>query len=208
MFKTTRREFQRRRPAISPTGSWLLAGSGALLLVSLMLPWFEGRISFSYVQYYGFQLGLVSFCTAVLAAIVGVGVWCSWVRRASFVVLVSLGASTLAALFAGFAVALSSTLTRLTTVAGLGEFVSVRARPGLVVLLIGGLLGIAGSTLVLARWVFGARSSTTQIRLRKRRSSRRDSTEEESWFEEDDEFEYIQSGAPASYSSIYDDEDW
>ena len=82
MVKVPQPEFQ-RRSAISRTGSWLLAGSGVLVLVSLLFPWFEGHISFSYVQYYGFELGLAVFCTVVLAVIVGFCVWCSWIRRAS-----------------------------------------------------------------------------------------------------------------------------
>ena len=202
MVKNLRPETQRHRPATSPAGSWLLAGSSALLVVSLMLPWFGGRLSITYVQYYGYELGFAAFCTVVLAAVIGIAAWCSRFRRGSVLVLLSLGASTLAALLAGLSVTLSSTLTRFAAAVGLGSFVSVRVRPGLVVLLLGGLLGIVGSTLLLAQ------RSMNRMPSIKRSSLPDELVHEESWFEEEDEFEWIPSGTRASHSSILDDEDW
>ena len=202
MVKDLRPETQRRRPATSRAGSWLLAGSSALLVVSLMFPWFGGRLSITYVQYYGYELGFATFCTVVLAAVIGIAAWCSRFRRGSVLVLLSLGASAFVALLAGLSVALSSTLTRFAAAVGLGAFVSVRVRPGLVVLLLGGLIGMIGSTMLLVRRLMPRMTSI------KRPSPPHDLVHEESWFEEEDEYEWIPSGTRASHSSILDDEDW
>ena len=72
----------------------MLVCSAALVVVSLLLPWFGGRVSFSFIQFYGFELGFVLFCTVVVAATIGLGVWCSWIGRARFVVWLSLAVSS------------------------------------------------------------------------------------------------------------------
>lgn len=130
----------------------MLVCSAAVVVVSLLLPWFGGRVSFSFVQFYGFELGFVLFCTVVVGATIGLGVWCSWIGRARFVVWLSLAASVATVLFAGFILTLSSSLSRVASVAGLSDVVGIRVRPGVPTLLMGGLLGMVGSVTVLALW--------------------------------------------------------
>ncbi len=154
-------EFQRRKPPDSRTGSWMLVCSAVVLVVSLLLPWFGGRVSISYIQYYGFEIGFVLFCTAIVVTCIGLGIWCSWVGRARFVLWLSLAASIVTVLFAGFILALSSTVGRVASIAGFSDVVGVRVRPGLPTLLVGGLLGIVGSVTVLMR--SGARSDSTVV---------------------------------------------
>ncbi len=201
MVKNLRPETRQQRPVISQVGSWLLASASALLVASLMFPWFEGKLSITYVQYYGYEIGFTIFYTISLAAAVGSAGWYSRFRSGSVLVLLSLAASILTTLFSGLSIAFSSTLTRLASAVGLGAFVSVRIRSGLVVLLVGGLIGIVGSTMLLAQRL---RVPTSVKRL----SSHDDSVHAESWFDEEDEFDWIPSGTQASHSHTFDDEDW
>ena len=199
-------EYRLHRPAISPTGSGLMAGSAVLLAVSLLFPWFEGRVATGFVQYYGFELGFAVFCVIVLVTTVGLGLWSSWVRRAFFVVVLSLSASIITALFAGLALALSSTITRLVSIVGLSDIVGIRIRSGLTVLLVGALLGIAGSTMVIWRWAVSAVSSSVEMPSWKRGFSPTVHTGARSLLEDDDQFESAHSGMPSS--STYDEDEW
>ena len=170
MGKAAWPEFQRSKPAVSRMGSWMLVCSAAVLVVSLMLPWFGGRVSISYIQYYGFEIGFALFCTAIVVTSIGLGIWCSWIGRARSVLWLSLAASIVTVLFAGFTLVLSSTVGRVASIAGLSDVVGVRVRPGLPTLLVGGLLGIAGSVTVLVR--SGARSDSTAVETAPVRESR------------------------------------
>ena len=145
-------EMDRRKPAVSPVGSWLLVCSVIVVVGSLLLPWFRGRISTSFTEFSGYQLGLAVFCALVVASAVASGVWSSWVRRAFFLVLLSLAASISTVLFTGLMLALSSMVDTAASTVGAGSVVDADARVGVKILLLGGLLGVAGSVIVLARW--------------------------------------------------------
>ena len=81
MGKAARPQGQLRSPAVSRTGSWMLVFSAVTMVVSLLLPWFSSRVSITYIQYYGFELGLPLFCTMIVVVSIGIGLWCSWIGR-------------------------------------------------------------------------------------------------------------------------------
>ena len=159
-----------RRPAVSVAGSWMLASSAVVSSMSLLLPWFDGRIATKYTSFNGYELGIAVFCTLAVTATFAIGAWFSWIRRAIFLVILSLVGAVATVLFSGLTLAISSTVRRVASVVGAQDVVDVNARVGLTVLLLGGLLGVAGALTVLARWAYaGAAEVARDARFRWRR---------------------------------------
>ena len=144
--------------------SLLLAVGSVVVAVSLLLPWFEGRVSGSAAGFSGYDFGLAIFFCAVVAVLGAAGSWAAFEDRYPALVVLALIAGVLTLLFAGFAMALSSTMGRVVSLASASDVVGASVRSGVIVLFIGALiLSLGGLIWVVKRGGTAGRLVATSL---------------------------------------------